>query len=281
MGLKDVFNVPPVLGDKMQKRLATPVAPLKKQKRLNEREWTFVKELVSGEGAITAKEAAIRAGFNPKTASSIATTLTSPDKAPHIVAAIQEYRAELNAKYNTTFERHMRDLLNIRDAALAAGAFGAAVQAEYRRGQALGTIYIDRKEIRVGTIDSMSREEVQRKLEELKKLYGGPPPKDIIEMSEDEILESVKREQAEEQEKKKSLREEMRNAERARRAALQEAKGKSQDVSYHEDRVEGESGDPGLSDSAAESGEVCDGGAEGGEEGAEGKPESSSDSVSS
>ena len=280
MGLKDVFNVPPVLGDKMQKRLATPVAPLRKQKRLNEREWTFVKELVAGEGAITAKEAAIRAGFNPKTASSIATTLTNPDKAPHIVAAIQEYRAELNAKYNTTFERHMRDLLNIRDAALAAGAFGAAVQAEYRRGQALGTIYIDRKEIRVGTIDSMSREEVQRKLEELKKLYGGPPPKDIIEMSEDEILESVKREQAEEQEKKKSLREEMRNAERARRAALQEAKGKSQDVSYNEDRVESESGDPGLSDSAAESGEVCDGGVEGGEEGAEGKPESSSDSVS-
>lgn len=281
MGLKDVFNVPPVLGDKMQKRLATPVAPLRKQKRLNEREWTFVKELVAGEGAITAKEAAIRAGFNPKTASSIATTLTNPDKAPHIVAAIQEYRAELNAKYNTTFERHMRDLLNIRDAALAAGAFGAAVQAEYRRGQALGTIYIDRKEIRVGTIDSMSREEVQRKLEELKKLYGGPPPKDIIDMSEDEILESVKKEQAEEEEKKKSLREEMRNAERARRAALQEAKGKSQDVSYNEDRVESEPGNSGLSDSAAESGEVRDGGAEGGEERAEGKPKPSSDSVSS
>ena len=281
MGMKDVFNVPPVLGDKMQKRLATPVAPLRKQKRLNEREWTFVKELVAGEGAITAKEAAIRAGFNPKTASSIATTLTSPDKAPHIVAAIQEYRAELNAKYNTTFERHMRDLLNIRDAALAAGAFGAAVQAEYRRGQALGTIYIDRKEIRVGTIDSMSREEVQRKLEELKKLYGGPPPKDIIDMDEDEILESVKKEQAEEEEKRKSLREEMRNAERARRAALQTTKGKSQDVPYNEDRVEGESGDTGLPDSVAAAGEVCDGGAEGGEERPEGKPESSSDSVSS
>jgi phage terminase small subunit len=265
----------------MQKRLATPVAPLRKQKRLNEREWTFVKELVSGEGAITAKEAAIRAGFNPKTASSIATTLTSPDKAPHIVAAIQEYRAELNAKYNTTFERHMRDLLNIRDAALAAGAFGAAVQAEYRRGQALGTIYIDRKEIRVGTIDSMSREEVQRKLEELKKLYGGPPPKDIIDMDEDEILESVKKEQAEEEEKRKSLREEMRNAERARRAALQTTKGKSQDVPYNEDRVEGEPGDPGLPNSAGAAGEVCDGGAEGGEERPEGKPESSSDSVSS
>ena len=280
VGVKDLFNTPPVLGDKMQKRLATPVAPLRKQKKLDEREWKFVKELVAGDGNVTAKEAAIRAGFSPKSASSIATKLTSPDKCPHIVAAIQEYRAELNAKYNTTFERHMRDLLTIRDAALQAGAYGAAVQAEYRRGQALGTIYIDRKEIRVGTIDSMSREEVQRKLDELKKLYGGPPPKDIIDMDETEILESVKKEHDEEAEKRASLREGLRNAERARRLALQEGKGQPAELSHNEDRVEGEPGDSGLSNSAEGSGEVCDGGIEGGEEGVEGKPESSSDSVS-
>ena len=144
MAKKDVWNVPPVIGDKLAKRLATPVAPLRKQKTLTGKEWTFVKELVSGDGAVTLKEAAIRAGFSPQSASGIATRLTSPDHCPHIVAAIQEYRAELAAKYNTTYERHMRDLLTIRDAALAAGAFGAAVQAEYRRGQALGTIYVDR-----------------------------------------------------------------------------------------------------------------------------------------
>jgi phage terminase small subunit len=272
MGVKDIFNTPPVLGDKMQKRLATPVAPLRKQKKLDEREWKFVKELVAGDGTVTAKEAAIRAGFSPKSASSIATKLTSPDKCPHIVAAIQEYRAELNAKYNTTFERHMRDLLTIRDAALQAGAYGAAVQAEYRRGQALGTIYIDRKEIRVGTIDSMSREEVQRKLDELKKLYGGPPPKDIIDMDETEILESVKKEHDEEAEKRASLREGLRNAERARRLALQKGEGKPAELSHHEDRVEGEPGDPGLPDSAEGPGEVRDGGTEGGEEGTEGQP---------
>jgi hypothetical protein len=90
-----------------------------------------------------------------------------------MVAAIQERRRELGEKYATTFERHMRDLQIIRDQALTAGAYGAAVQAEYRRGQALGTIYIDRKEIRHGTIDSMSKEEVQRKLEEIRRLYGG------------------------------------------------------------------------------------------------------------
>lgn len=275
---KDLFNTPPVLGDKLQKRLATPVAPLRKQKKLNEREWTFVKELVAGDGAVTLKEAAIRAGFSPKSASNIASKLTNPDTCPHIVAAIQEYRAELNAKYNTTYERHMRDLLTIRDAALQAGAFGAAVQAEYRRGQALGTIYVDRKEIRVGTIDSMSKEEVQRKLDEIKKLYGGPPPKDIIDMDEDEILESVKKEQSEEEKKQASMREEMRRAEQARRIALQESKKQSTLVSYNEDREQSEPGDPGLPDSVE--GEVCDAGAEGGEDRPQGEAEPPSDSVS-
>ena len=276
---KDIFNTPPVLGDKLQKRLATPVAPLRKQKLLKPREWAFVKELVAGDGAVTMKEAAIRAGFSPKSASGTASKLTNPEICPHIVAAIQEYRAELNAKYNTTYERHMRDLLTIRDAALQAGAFGAAVQAEYRRGQALGTIYVDRKEIRVGTIDSMSKEEVQRKLEEIKKLYGGPPPKDIIDMDENEILESVKKEQSEEEEKV-NLIQELRRAEQTRRIALQESKRKPARLSYNEDREQGEPGDTGLPDSDEGPRDVCDGGAESSEEGPQGESQPSSDSVS-
>ena len=113
---------------------------------------------------------------------------------PHVVAAIQAYRAELASKYNTSYERHMKDLQDIRDKALAAGAFAAAVQAEYRRGQALGTIYVERKEIRHGTIDSMSKEEVQRKLDELKRLYGGPPPTALIDATTGEVLASTDRE---------------------------------------------------------------------------------------
>jgi phage terminase small subunit len=176
MSRKDVWNVPPVLPDKTQQRLATKVRFTSSRRRpLNAKEWTFVKELVSGDGEVTLKEAAIRAGYSPKSANIRAWKLTNPELNPHVVAAIQEYRAELAAKYNTTYERHMRDLQTIRDKALAAGAFSAAVQAEYRRGQALGTIYVDRKEIRHGSIDSMSKEEVQRKLDELKRLYGGPP----------------------------------------------------------------------------------------------------------
>lgn len=194
MAKKDVWNVPPVTPDKARARLSTEVAPLRKQKTLRAKEWKFVTELVAGDGRVTMKEAAIRAGYKDTSASVMAWKLTNPEINPHVVAAIQAYRAELNSKYNTSYERHMRDLQMIRDKALEAGAYAAAVQAEYRRGQALGTIYVDRKEIRHGTIDSMSKEEVQRKLDELKKLYGGPPPSAIIDAETGKVLDTVERE---------------------------------------------------------------------------------------
>tara|TARA_B110000971_G_scaffold120803_1_gene123703 strand:- start:1316 stop:1978 length:663 start_codon:yes stop_codon:yes gene_type:complete len=193
MPKRDVWNVPPVIPDKAKKRLATEVKPLSKQKVMNAKEWKFVQEYVSGDGRVTLKEAAIRAGYTTASASVMAWKLTNPKEYPHVVAAIQAYRAELASKYNTSYERHMRDLQIIRDKAMDSGAWAAAVQAEYRRGQALGTIYVERKEIRHGTIDSMSKEEVQRKLEELKQLYG-PPPTALIDAETGIVLDSVERE---------------------------------------------------------------------------------------
>ena len=175
MGKKDVYNVPPILPNKLQKRLTSNVGKLKTHRRLTSREWTFVKELVAHDGQITMKEAALRAGYSEKSAKVTAWKLTNPEICPHVVAAIQSYRAELAQKYGTSFDRHMKDMQKSRDAALEAGAFGAAVQAEYRRGQALGTIYVDKKEVRYGTIDGMSKDEVIKKLDEIKKVYGGAP----------------------------------------------------------------------------------------------------------
>ena len=165
---------------RVEARVTQPVRP-HKPKTLSPQEWKFVEEFCAGDGHVTLKEAAVRAGYSDNWAKNRARELTDPEMNPHIVAAIQERRRELGEKYGTTFERHMRDLQIIRDQALQAGAYGAAVQAEYRRGQALGTIYIDRKEIRHGTIDSMSKEEVMRKLEEIKRLYG--EPKEIIDIT--------------------------------------------------------------------------------------------------
>lgn len=171
----------------LEAKLATPIDKTKKAAKrvLTPKQWKFVQELVMGDGQVTMAEAAIRAGWPPNNAKESARLLTNPEKNPHVVAAIQELRKDMAERFGTTMERHMRDLQRIRDLALQNGAYGAAVQAEYRRGQALGTIYIDRKEIRHGTIDSMSKEEVMRKLEELKRMYGDPgkiidiTPKDL------------------------------------------------------------------------------------------------------
>jgi phage terminase small subunit len=191
VGKRDVYNVPPIRGNKLIARTNAPVKPLKQYKSLNAKEWKFVQELVAGDGHVTMKEAAIRAGYNEKSASAMAWKLSNPEINPHVVSAIQAYRAELNSKYGTNYDRHMRDLQLIRDKALEAGAFGAAVQAEYRRGQALGTIYVDRKEIRHGSIDSMSKEEVERKLAEIRKIYGASIPQEIVEVDSKTIKESV------------------------------------------------------------------------------------------
>ena len=206
MGKKDVYNVPPIRGSKVVARTNAKVPALKKVKTLKPKEWKFVQELVAGDGQVTMKEAAIRAGYKETSASAMAWQLTNPEICPHVVSAIQAYRAELNSKYGTTYDRHMRDLQLIRDKALEAGAFGAAVQAEYRRGQALGTIYVERKEIRHGSIDSMSKEEVERKLAEIKRLYGATPQA-ILDVEAKTVEQSVEKEKEPEFDEAKVLEE--------------------------------------------------------------------------
>lgn len=140
-------------------------------KRLTRKQELFVKELVSKDGQITMRQAAINAGYPEKSAHVRASEMTNPQKFPHVCRAIREYRQELDQKYGVEYQRHLRDLQIIRDAALESGAFSAAVQAEYRRGQAQGDIYVNKTEIRHGSIDQMSKEEVMKALEELRQQY--------------------------------------------------------------------------------------------------------------
>jgi phage terminase small subunit len=273
---RDILNTSPLRPStraKLEARLNEPVAPLKNQKHIvSAQQWTFIQELISNDGHITLTEAAIRAGYPKESASAIGSELTNPKKKPHVVAAIQEYRAELAEKYGTNFDRHMRDLQRIRDQALEAGNFGAAVSAEYRRGQALGTIYVDRKEIRVGTIDSMSKDEVRRKLEEIKALYGAPP-QTLIDIEPEEI-ETV---EVEETPPAKTIIEEMRDVERSRVSAIQKRKEEIARRFGSASGEPGESRDTGLPDSDAA--DILDVGAQGSEEREEGTPESSPDSL--
>ena len=273
---RNILNTSPLRPStrmKLEARLSEPVAPLKDQKNIvTAQQWTFIQELISNDGQITLTEAAIRAGYPKESASSSATHLTDPKKSPHVVAAIQQYRAELAEKYGTNFDRHMRDLQHIRDQALEAGNFGAAVSAEYRRGQALGTIYVDRKEIRVGTIDSMSKDEVRRKLEEIKALYGAPP-QTLIDIEPEEI----EPEEVDETPPAKTIIEEMRDVERSRVSAIQKLKEETRRRFGSAIGEPSEPRDTGLPDSGAA--DLLDVGAQGGEERKESAPESAPDSL--
>ena len=278
---RDILNTSPLRPStrmKLEQRLNEPVAPLKDQKHIvSAQQWTFIQELISNDGHITLTEAAIRAGYPKESASAIGSELTNPKKKPHVVAAIQQYRAELAEKYGTNFDRHMRDLQHIRDQALEAGNFGAAVSAEYRRGQALGTIYVDRKEIRVGTIDSMSKDEVRRKLEEIKALYGAPP-QTLIDIEPEEIeAEEIEPEEVEETPPAKTIIEEMRDVERSRVSAIQERKEETIRRFGSAIRKQGEPRDTGLPDSDAA--DLLDVGAQGSEDREESTPEPSPDSL--
>lgn len=142
-----------------------PDSPLTRKQEL------FVRELVSKDGQITKTEAAVNAGYPAKTATAAASRLTNPKYNPHVCKAIKLYRQELDERFGIDYQRHLRDLQVIRDKALESGAYSAAVQAEYRRGQAQGDIYISKAEIRHGTIDSMSKDEVMKALNELKENY--------------------------------------------------------------------------------------------------------------
>jgi len=143
-----------------------------KNRPLTRKQELFVKELVSKDGQITMREAAINAGYPAGSAHTRAYEMTNPHICPHVVAAIKSYRDELDEKYGINYRRHIRDLQTIRDHALENGAYSAAVQAEYRRGQAQGDIYVSKSEVRHGSIDSMSKDEVMKALKEIKQTYA-------------------------------------------------------------------------------------------------------------
>ena len=153
-------------------------------RKLTRRQEKFVKEMVSNDGLITFREAAIRAGYPAGSAHSRAFELTNVNICPHVVKEISRYREELDEMYAVGYKRHVRDMQRIRDLALDNGAYSAAVQAEYRRGQAQGDIYVSKSEIRTGSIDQMSREDVEKELERIRE--GFEPIIDITPEKVDE-----------------------------------------------------------------------------------------------
>ena len=154
-------------------------------KPLTRRQQKFVMEIVSNDGLITAREAAIRAGYPVSSAHARAHEMMNPNICPHVAREIQRYRDELDEKYEVGYKRHIRDLQVLRDKCVENNAWSAAVQAERLRGMAQGGIYVNKSEIRTGAIDAMSVEDVERELERIRQGYE----KSVIDITPSEIFE--------------------------------------------------------------------------------------------
>ena len=95
-----------------------------------------------------------------------ASELLNGKRYPKVVEAVIKRRAEIEKTHEVKLNKHVQELARLREKSLSEKSYSAAVNAERLRGQAAG-LYIDRKEIRTGSIDSMSREDVLKQLKEL------------------------------------------------------------------------------------------------------------------
>ena len=133
---------------------------------LTDKQQIFVKIFTENEGRLTPTECARQAGYSEASANVTSSQLLNGKRYPKVVDAIITKRAELEKTHEVKLQKHVQELARLREKSLSEKSYSAAVNAERLRGQAAG-LYIDRKEIRTGSIDSMSREEVLTKLKEL------------------------------------------------------------------------------------------------------------------
>ena len=133
---------------------------------LTDKQRVFVKIYSENEGRLTPTECARQAGYNEDSANVRASELLNGKRYPKVVEAIIQRRAEIEKTHEVKLNKHVQELARLREKSLSEKSYSAAVNAERLRGQAAG-LYIDRKEIRTGSIDSMSREDVLKQLKEL------------------------------------------------------------------------------------------------------------------
>lgn len=136
---------------------------------------TFAERFV--EGNCTATQAAIEAGYSPRSAPNIAGQLLNPRITPQVVEYISRMRDQMAAKYGVSKEGMLQRLYTLSRGAEEAGQYSAAINAEKIRASLAG-LTIDRRET-VSTVDGMTKEQVIARLEDLKKRH--PAAFDIIE----------------------------------------------------------------------------------------------------
>jgi phage terminase small subunit len=187
-------------------------------KKLTKKQETFVDLMVYQDYKQT--KCAHLAGYeNPGVS---ATRLLSNPEYAHVQEKIRQLKAVQRTKNEITYEGIAKKLGEIRDVALADGSYGPAVTAEIARAKLAG-LMVDRKELKIHKIDSMSRDQLELRLQQLvqeNQIVLGQAT-EIVE-DEDEELEDLEVSQ-DQKDLEESLREEI----------LEEALEDSEDEDSH------------------------------------------------
>ena len=140
-------------------------------KQLTPKQIKFAQELVYNEGRKTATQCAIEAKYSEDRAHVTASELQNPKLYPLVAQYIGQLRQEIQKKYDINFESHLMHLGKMRNDALDAKAWTAAINAEVARGKAAG-LYIEQKIIRTGKLDDLSEEELDKRISEVLDQYS-------------------------------------------------------------------------------------------------------------
>ena len=135
----------------------------KKHRPLSPRHKKFCSLYVQG---MSGAEAARKSGFTKHKfgakAQGSALLRRNPLIANHIIDLL---RKEVE-RQNVSMESHLTELSRLRDEAVDSGQISSAISAEISRGKAAG-LYIEKKEVTVNKVETMSDEELRSKLQDL------------------------------------------------------------------------------------------------------------------
>ncbi len=140
-------------------------------KRLTDMQKRFAELYVYNEGRMTPYECAKESGYAEESARVRASELRNPKVYPLVVQYIGELREEVQNKYAIDFERHIKELARLREAALKKGSFSSAVNAEVARGKAAG-LYIEQKIIKTGKLEDLTERELEERMKQIIDEYS-------------------------------------------------------------------------------------------------------------
>lgn len=136
---------------------------------LTQRQREFARYFVDGKHSNA--ECARMAGYASDSAAQHAYKLLDGKSYPEVVELIKELREDRERKYGVSLIGQLKRLSVLSEGAEEAGQFSAAINAEKLRS-ALGGLTIDRREANhIHQLDSLSRDEIVGRLNELRKSY--------------------------------------------------------------------------------------------------------------